>query len=72
MLGLGREAAGVEQHGPLTERREVVLDLEVVDGVVAGKDFIQQRPQAGDVPLAVAQVVEQRSSVSSFETWNDS
>ncbi len=59
MLGLWREASGVEHHGLSTESRERVFNLKVVDRVVAGKDFIQQRPQAGDVPLAVAQVVHE-------------
>jgi hypothetical protein len=39
------------------EGREGVLDLEVVDGLVTGQDLVQQLAEAGDVPLAVPQVV---------------
>ena len=59
MRALRREAAGVEQHAPRADRREVVLDLEVMDGDLPGDRLLQQRPQAGDVPLAVAEVVDE-------------
>ena len=53
------EAAGVEQHDLLADRREVVFHVEVVDGMAVRQDFLQQRPQARNVPLAVAQVVDE-------------
>ena len=60
VFALRRKAAGIEQHAPGTDRGEVVLDLEVVDGYLPG-DRLQQRPQSGDVPLTVAKVIEEAS-----------
>ena len=57
----GGEAAGVEHHAPGADRREVVLDLEVVDGDLLGELHLQQPPQVGDVPLAVAEFVDEPS-----------
>ena len=39
------EAAGIEQHDLLANRREVDFHIEVVNGIVVGQNFIQQRPQ---------------------------
>ena len=69
MIALPGDSAGVEQHDFWSNGREVVFNLEVVDGMVVTQDFFQQRPQLGNVPLPIAQVVEKRSSVSSGETW---
>ena len=38
---------------------EVVFDLEVFDGMAVAQDLSQQRPKLGNVPLAVAQVVDE-------------
>jgi len=53
------EPMGVEQHAPPPDRREVVFDLEILEGTVLGYDVLQQRSQQGAIPLAVAQVVEE-------------
>src|SRR5438105_2608359 len=49
----------VEQHHPAADGREGVLELEVVEDGALGDDVLQQGPQVGDVPLAVAQLVDQ-------------
>ena len=36
-----------------------MFHLEVEDGMMVGENFIQQRPQARNVPLTVAQVVNE-------------
>ena len=36
-----------------------MLNLEVFNGMAVGQDLGQQRPQLGDVPLTVAQVVDE-------------
>ena len=36
-----------------------MFNIVVLEGMVLGQDFLQQRPQAGDVPLAVAQLVDE-------------
>ncbi len=59
VLALGREAAGIEQHAPPPDLREVVLNLVVVDGDLRGDRLLQQGPKGGDVPLAVAELVEE-------------
>ena len=45
------ETSGVEPHRPLAEFFEVVLNLEIVEGGVPGKNVLQQFPQPQDVPL---------------------
>jgi hypothetical protein len=57
--GLVDHHAGVQQHGALAQAREVVLDLEAVHRRVFRDDGLEQDPKGGDVPLPVAQVVEQ-------------
>src|SRR5580704_16301545 len=51
--------AAVEQHHPPPENREVVLQLEVVENRTLGNNIFQESAQIGDVPLAVAQLVNQ-------------
>ena len=53
------ELAGVEQHHPAADDREGVLELEVVEDGALGDDVLEQGPQVGDVPLAVAQLVDE-------------
>ena len=59
---LGRpvgDLAGIEpQHLP-PEAREVVLHHKVLDDRVVRQDVLQELAQGGDVPVAVAQVIEQ-------------
>jgi hypothetical protein len=53
------EPAGVEQHGARADGFKVVGDLEVVKETVAGQDLFQQFAQTGNVPLAIAQFINQ-------------
>ena len=53
------QLAGVEQHHPAADGREGVLQLEVVEDGALGDDVLEQGPQGGDVPLAVAQLVDE-------------
>jgi hypothetical protein len=57
--GLVDHHAGVQQHGALAQAGKVVLDLEAVHRRVLGDDGLEQDPKGGDVPLPVAQVVQQ-------------
>ncbi len=57
--GLVDDLAGVQQHDPAPDARKDMVDLEVIHGGAVGKDGLQQQPQRRDVPLAIAQVVEQ-------------
>ena len=50
---------GVEEHHPVPDRGELVLDLVLLDRVVAGEDIFQKCPQRGNVPLSAPQVVEE-------------
>lgn len=59
LVALPFQAAGVQDHDPAAEGREVVLDLEPFEWLVLGEHFLQQAAEAGDVPLAVAQVVQE-------------
>src|SRR5687768_2979370 len=53
------ELAGVEQHHPAADYREGVVELEVVEDGAFGDDVLKEGPQVGDVPLAVAQLVDE-------------
>ncbi len=53
------ELAGVQEHHPAADGREGVLELEVVEDGALGDDVLEQGPQVGDVPLAVAQLVDE-------------
>ena len=53
------ELAGVEQHHPTPDSRERMLELEVVEDRALGDDILEKRPQVGDIPLAVAQLIDQ-------------
>jgi hypothetical protein len=58
-IAVWREPAGVEQHVPSPESGEGVFNLEVFNGMAVAQDLGQQRSQLGDVPLAVAQDVDE-------------
>ena len=51
--------AGIEQHDPAADHREGVLQLKVVEDGTLGDDVFEQSPQVGNVPLAVAQLVNE-------------
>ncbi len=53
------QAAGVEQHRALAQLRELMVHLEIIESVILREDFLEQRPQPGNVPLAIAQVVNE-------------
>ena len=54
-----REPAGVEQHDFRADRGERVLHFEIVNGIEVLQDSVEQRPQTGDIPLTVAEVVNE-------------
>jgi hypothetical protein len=47
-----------------------VLQLEVVEHRAGGDDVLEQPAQGGDVPLAVAQLVDEAALGLAGETWN--
>ena len=49
----------VEQHDLAAERLEIVLDLEILDGRAARQQLFEQLAQPRDVPLAVADLVDE-------------
>ena len=51
--------AGVEQHHAAPDDREGVLQLEVVEDGTRRNDVFEECPQGGNVPLAVAQFVNE-------------
>ena len=53
------ELAGVEQHHPAPDDREGMLELEVVEDRALGDDVLEEGAQVRDVPLTVAQLVDQ-------------
>ena len=56
---LADEAPRIEQHDALAERLENMLHRVVLDGFVLRERFVEQPAQIRDVPLPVAEVVEQ-------------
>src|SRR5204862_900863 len=48
-----------QQHDPPADEREVVFELEVVEDGALWNDVFQQRAQSGNVPLTVAELVDQ-------------
>jgi hypothetical protein len=53
------EFSGVQQHHAAADRREGVLELEIVEDGARRDDVFEKSPQGGDVPLAVAQLVDE-------------
>src|SRR5271170_6929713 len=51
--------AGIKQHHPASDGREIMLQLEVVKNRTFGNNIFQESSQVGDIPLAVAQLVNQ-------------
>ena len=47
------DPSGVQGHDLAADRGKVVLHLEVLEVPIAPQDFLQQLPQAGNVPLAL-------------------
>ena len=55
----GLELARVEQHHASANHRKGVVQLEIVEDGAFGDDILEQRPQVGDILLAVAELVDQ-------------
>src|ERR1700675_3221696 len=55
----GLKLAGVEQHHPPSNNGKVMLPLEIVKDRTQGDNFLKQGAQDRNVPLAVAQLVNQ-------------
>ena len=51
--------AGVEQHHPPSDDREVMLPLKIVEDRTQGNNIFKEVSQDRDIPLAVAQFVNQ-------------
>ena len=69
-VGLGDNRPRIEQHGATANLGELVFDLEGLKHRFLRDDFPQQRPQRRNVPLAIAQCVEQPSLRFWRSTWN--
>src|SRR5206468_4472188 len=54
-------AASVQDHGPWAQAREHVLDLESFERLFLGQDLLEMPAQHRNVPLAVVEVVNQRT-----------
>src|SRR6267143_4011934 len=59
LAGRREHTAGVEQYRSPADRREVVLDLEVLEHGVLRQDLLQKMPKPRDVPLAGPEVEDQ-------------
>jgi hypothetical protein len=59
MTGLHFNPAGIEPHVPLPEVGEIVFHLEIVHAGVPRDNFLQQFAQLRNVPLPVAQFINQ-------------
>ena len=55
----GIEAAGIEHHVPATDALKLVLHLKPFKYSVPGNDLLQQLSQARNIPLVIAQLIEQ-------------
>ncbi len=51
----------IEEHGPFADVGKFMLNLVAFKLPVLGRDLLKQSAQAGNIPLAVAQCVEQPS-----------
>src|SRR5207244_2527187 len=51
--------AGIEQHYPTANDRKGVFQFEVVEDGALGDNILEQGAQVGDVPLAVAQLINE-------------
>ena len=56
---LPKEPPGVEQHGLPADVLEIVLHLVALEPVVPRPHLLQEPAQLGDVPLTVAEIVEE-------------
>ncbi len=56
-LLVGGDSPGIQQKGLVPHGREIVLYPETVELRLLGKDFLQELPQSGDVPLPPADLI---------------
>ena len=59
LLALAVDAPGVEQHGPAPDVLEIMLDLVVLEAAVVRQDVLQEPAQLRDIPLPVAELVDE-------------
>ena len=50
---------GIQQHDAPADAGKIVFHLIVIKGCLLGQDVFQQFAQFGDVPLFIAQVIDQ-------------
>src|ERR1700688_3337206 len=55
----GLQLAGVEQHHPASNDRKVMRPLKIVKDRTQGNNFFKKGAQDRNIPLAVAQLVNQ-------------
>jgi hypothetical protein len=55
------DPAGIEEHLPEAEMREIVLDLKIFKKSVFEYDLFEKLPQPRNVPLLVAEFIDKRS-----------
>ena len=56
---LGMQSSGVEQHHPAADVGKIVFEDEIVEDGASGHDVFEQRAQSRNVPLAIAQLVNE-------------
>ena len=61
VVALVEDLTRIEEHGPLADVGKFMLNLVAFKLPVLGRNLLKQRAQAGNIPLAVAQCVEQPS-----------
>ena len=59
MVSGPKDLAGVQDERPPTEPLEVVIDLVALDRFVLRDDALEQFPQGRNIPLSVAEIVDQ-------------
>ena len=53
------DLAAVQEHPSSADALEDVVHLEVAERILLGEDFFKERPESGDVPLPVAQLIDE-------------
>ncbi|PLT99147.1 hypothetical protein BMJ34_08365 [Sinorhizobium medicae] len=53
------ETAAIEEHDAPSDRFEVVLYLDIIKGIVVGKNVLHELPQFRNVPLPISKFVHQ-------------
>ena len=66
---LGDHFTGIQQHRSPSNARKRLLDLEILHHFGRGHDPVEEQAEGCNVPLAIAQVVEQLPCVSLGPIW---